>query len=312
MTLTLLAHVEAGIDHIRNGYRLLGDEQDTIPADLRKDNDVTEEQRPIRLHRSSLDARQIAAEYPLATLDGQREGLALGKHHPRLEILEREQGTTLSQRLHEPAAHGDLAVGRLQLVDHRAKVLVLLGVHVTVARQQLHQLEDLPEVLQRPVDEHGEIGPLARHSRFRDEGYELGARLPRLVDQDAVRPLDPIAVLLVRRTNGRRLGEVDPRGEVHVRLLIGMLVLVLLLAAAQLLEDILGDAQQLVDVLEQGAVVIRRDQVLALQQRLDESLHSKVQGRGEVLLPANQLEQKAPPVIRDGHNGLGVVGSRRV
>jgi len=82
-------------------------------------------------------------------------------------------------------------------------------------------------------------------------------------------------------------------------------LLILLIAAAQLLQDVLGDPQQLVDVLEQGAMIVRRDQILSLHQRLDESIHSEVQGSREVLLPTDQLEQEAPTVVRNGHNRLG-------
>lgn len=80
--------------------------------------------------------------------------------------------------------------------------------------------------------------------------------------------------------------------------------LLLLIVAAQLLQYVLGDAQQLINVLEQCAMIVRRDQILALHQWLHESLQPEVQGGGEVLFAAYELQQKATPVVRDGHYGL--------
>lgn len=86
---------------------------------------------------------------------------------------------------------------------------MLLGVHVAIAGEQLHQFQYLTEMLQWTVYKHGEIGTLARHSWLRDERYELGARLAGLVHQHAVGALDAIAVLLVGGTYRSRLGEID-------------------------------------------------------------------------------------------------------
>lgn len=295
--------MKTGIDHIGNRYGLLGDEEHPVATDLGEDDDVAEEQRPIGLDRAALDARQIATEYPLSALDGQCEGFALGEDHAGLEVLQREQRSPLAQRLHEAAADGDLSIGGLQFGNDGAEVLMLLGVHMAIASEQLHQLQYLTEMLQWTVYEHREVGTLARHSWLRDERYELGARLAGLVHQHAVGALDAIAVLLVGGTDRSRLGQINPRGEVHVRLL-------LLIVAAQLLQYVLGDAQQLIDVLEQCAMIVRRDQVLALQQWLHESLQPEVQGGGKVLFATDELQQKATPVVRDGHYGLQSHGER--
>lgn len=53
----------------------------------------------------------------------------------------------------------------------------------------------------------------------------------------------------------------------------------------------------LVDVLKERFVVVRRDEILAFAQRIHEPIDAKVDGRHKVLLTADQLVQELSPMV---------------
>lgn len=62
----------------------------------------------------------------------------------------------------------------------------------------------------------------------------------------------------------------------------------------QLLEDILGQLQKLVDVLEQGSMVVGRYEVLSLAKLHHESIHAEGDSANEVLLAIYELNEVSP------------------
>lgn len=121
-------------------------------------------------------------KYPLSSWCRQYKGLAFGEHQPRLEVLQRQQRSTFSYGLHKTSAHSDLTVSGLQFVDDVRKVSVLLRVDAAIRCHQLHELQDLSEMLQRPVDQGGEVGSLARYLGLRDELHKVRVGAPGLVN----------------------------------------------------------------------------------------------------------------------------------
>lgn len=79
-TLTLLAHIKATIDDIRQRQRIIRDEKHSVTTDFGKYYYITKQKRPKLLHRTTINAWQITAKNPLPAGHWERKRFAFGEH----------------------------------------------------------------------------------------------------------------------------------------------------------------------------------------------------------------------------------------